>query len=90
MTLEQSRRKERGLEEEVKRLTQELADSLRLLKELQGEEGARTEERREGIKKGRCGEGWMGEGEPMKGRESEVGVDEASSLSVYCYLLLAV
>lgn len=60
MTLEQSRRKEKGLEEEVKRLTQDLADALRLLKELQGEEDGRTEERKEGIKKGGCGKGWMG------------------------------
>ncbi|XP_062332027.1 centromere protein F [Osmerus eperlanus] len=40
VTLEQSRRKEKGLEEEVKRLTQDLADALRILKELQDQQTA--------------------------------------------------
>lgn len=40
VSLEQSRKKERGLEEEGRRLAEERADALRLLKELQGEEGA--------------------------------------------------
>lgn len=37
VTIEQLKKKERSLEEEVKRLSEELADALRLLKELQGE-----------------------------------------------------
>lgn len=35
--LEQSRKKERTLEEEARRLAEERADALRLVKELQGE-----------------------------------------------------
>lgn len=38
VTLEQSKKRERFLEEEGKRLAEERADALRLLKELQGEE----------------------------------------------------
>lgn len=38
VTLEQSRKRERALEEEGRRLKEEQADTLRLLKELQGEE----------------------------------------------------
>lgn len=37
VVLEQSRKKERALEEEGRRLAEELADTLRLVKELQGE-----------------------------------------------------
>lgn len=40
MSLEQSRKRERALEEEGRRLTEERADALHLLKELQGEEDA--------------------------------------------------
>lgn len=40
VSLEQSRKRERALEEEGRRLSEELADALRLLKELQGEERA--------------------------------------------------
>lgn len=40
MSLEQSRKRERALEEEGRRLAEERADALRLLKELQGEEQA--------------------------------------------------
>lgn len=40
VSLEQSRKRERGLEEEGRRLAEERADTLRLLKELQGEEQA--------------------------------------------------
>lgn len=39
VSLEQSRKRERALEEEGRRLAEERADALRLLKELQGEEG---------------------------------------------------
>lgn len=38
VSLEQSRKRERTLEEEGRRLKEEQADTLRLLKELQGEE----------------------------------------------------
>lgn len=41
VTLEQNRRRERGLEEEVKNLAEDLAEALRHLKELEGEEGGR-------------------------------------------------
>lgn len=37
VTIEQLKKKERSLEEEVKRLSEELAGALRRLKELQGE-----------------------------------------------------
>lgn len=37
VSLEQSKKKERALEEEGRRLAEERADALRLLKELQGE-----------------------------------------------------
>lgn len=40
VSLEQSRKKERALEEEGRRLAEERADALLLLKELQGEERA--------------------------------------------------
>lgn len=40
VSLEQSRKKERTLEEEGRRLAEERADALRLVKELQGEEQA--------------------------------------------------
>lgn len=40
VSLEQSRKRERALEEEGKRLAEERADALRLLKELQGEKQA--------------------------------------------------
>lgn len=40
VSLEQSRKKERALEEEGRRLAEERADALRLLKELQGEDQA--------------------------------------------------
>lgn len=40
VSLEQSRKKERVLEEEGRRLAEEQADTLRLLKELQGKERA--------------------------------------------------
>lgn len=40
LSLEQSRKKERALEEEGRRLAEELADALRLVKELQGEQQA--------------------------------------------------
>lgn len=38
VSLEQSKKRERALEEEGKRLAEEQADALRLIKELQGEE----------------------------------------------------
>lgn len=38
LSLEQSKKREQGLEAEAKRLAGEKADALRLLKELQGEE----------------------------------------------------
>lgn len=38
VSLEQVKKREKSLEEEVKRLTEELADALRLIKELQGKE----------------------------------------------------
>lgn len=38
VSLEQSRKKERALEEERRRLAEERADALRLIKELQGEQ----------------------------------------------------
>lgn len=44
VTLEQNRRRERGLEEEVKNLAEDLAEALRHLKELEGEEGGRRRE----------------------------------------------
>lgn len=44
VTLEQNRRRERGLEEEVKNLTEDLAEALRRVKELEGEEGGRRRE----------------------------------------------
>lgn len=37
VSLEQSRKKERALEEEGRRRAEELADTLRIVKELQGE-----------------------------------------------------
>lgn len=37
LSLEQSRKKERALEEEGRRLADELSDSLRIVKELQGD-----------------------------------------------------
>lgn len=37
LSLEQSRKKERALEEEGRRLADELSDSLRVIKELQGD-----------------------------------------------------
>lgn len=37
VSLEQSKKKEQALEEEGRRLAEELADTLRLVKELQGE-----------------------------------------------------
>lgn len=40
VSLEQSRKKERTLEEEGRRLAEERADALRLVKELQGEQQA--------------------------------------------------
>lgn len=40
VSLEQSRKKERTLEEEGRRLAQERADALQLVKELQGEQHA--------------------------------------------------
>lgn len=40
VSLEQSRKKERALEEEGRRQAEELADTLRLVKELQGENQA--------------------------------------------------
>lgn len=40
VSLEQSRKKERALEEEGRRMAEELADTLRLVKELQGENQA--------------------------------------------------
>lgn len=40
VSLEQSRKKERALEEEGRRLAEELADTLGLVKELQGENQA--------------------------------------------------
>lgn len=43
VTLEQSRKRERALEEEGRRLKEEQADTLRLLKELQGEEQTEKE-----------------------------------------------
>lgn len=41
LRLEQSERRAKGLEEEVRRLTQELGEALKLLEELKGEEGLR-------------------------------------------------
>lgn len=45
VTLEQSRKRERALEEEGRRLQEEQADTLRLLKELQGKKRALNPER---------------------------------------------
>lgn len=39
MSLEQLKKREKSLEAEVKRLTEELAEALKLIKELQGKEG---------------------------------------------------
>lgn len=57
VSLEQSRKKERALEEEGRRLAEERADALRLLKELQGEEravGGRADESTRFISHGTC------------------------------------
>lgn len=42
MSLEQLKKSEKSLEAEVKRLTEELAEALKLIKELQGKEGTKS------------------------------------------------
>lgn len=42
MTLEQLKKREKSLEAEVKRLTEELAEALKLIKELQGKKGTKS------------------------------------------------
>lgn len=41
MSLEQLKKREKSLEAEVKRLTEELAEALKLIKELQGKKGTK-------------------------------------------------
>lgn len=43
MSLEQLKKREKSLEAEVKRLTEELAEALKLIKELQGKERTKSE-----------------------------------------------
>lgn len=54
VSLEQSRKRERALEEEGRRLAEERVDALRLLKELQGEERAVCRREDKGICHGIC------------------------------------
>lgn len=42
ISLEQLKKREKSLEAEVKRLTEELAEALKLIKELQGKEGTKS------------------------------------------------
>ncbi len=63
MSLEQSRKRERALEEEGRRLAEERADALRLLKELQGEEravGVREDKSMRFISRGICTQSGVG------------------------------
>lgn len=46
MSLGQMKKQEKALQEEVKRLTEELAEALKLIKELQGESGRISSTRR--------------------------------------------